>query len=60
MKEECKNQNILLGAIAGGIAEAYYGEVSELIKEEVLNGMPEEFIEVMQRFYQKFVAHEER
>lgn len=49
-----------MGAIAGGIAEAYYGEVSELIKEEVLSRMPEEFIEVMQRFYQKFVAHENR
>lgn len=49
-----------MGAIAGGIAEAYYGEVSDLIKEEVLSRMPEEFIEVMQRFYQKFVAHENR
>lgn len=49
-----------MGAISGGIAEAYYGGVPEYIQEEVLSRMPEEFIEVMQRFYQKFAAHENR
>lgn len=44
-----------MGAITGGIAEAYYGGVPEYIKIEVLKRLPNEFIEVMQKFYQKFV-----
>ena len=44
-----------MGAIAGGIAEAYYGGVPEHIRKEVLKRLPNEFIEVMQKFYQKFV-----
>ena len=44
-----------MGAITGGIAEAYYGGVPENIKIEVLKRLPNEFIEVMQKFYQKFV-----
>ena len=44
-----------MGAITGGIAEAYYGGVPEHIKIEVLKRLPNEFIEVMQKFYQKFV-----
>ena len=44
-----------MGAITGGIAEAYYGGVPEHIKVEVLKRLPNEFIEVMQKFYQKFV-----
>ena len=47
-----------MGAITGGIAEAYYGEVPEHIKKEVLKRLPNEFIEVMQKFYQKFVEKE--
>ena len=44
-----------MGSITGGIAEAYYGGVPENIKIEVLKRLPNEFIEVMQKFYQKFV-----
>ena len=44
-----------MGAITGGIAEAYYGDVPEHIRKEVLKRLPNEFIEVMQKFYQKFV-----
>ena len=44
-----------MGAITGGIAEAYYGGVPENIKIEVLKRLPNEFIEVMQKFYQRFV-----
>ena len=44
-----------MGAITGGIAEAYYGGVPEHISKEVLNRLPDEFIEVMQRFYSRFV-----
>lgn len=44
-----------MGAITGGIAEAYYGDVPEHVKVEVFKRLPNEFIEVMQRFYQRFV-----
>ena len=44
-----------MGAITGGIAEAFYGCVPEHIRKEVLKRLPNEFIEVMQKFYQKFV-----
>lgn len=44
-----------MGAITGGIAEAYYGGVPGYIKKEVLKRLPNEFIDVMQKFYQKFV-----
>ena len=44
-----------MGAITGGIAEAFYGEVPEHIRKEVLKRLPNEFIEVMQQFYEKFV-----
>lgn len=44
-----------MGAITGGIAEAFYGGVPEHIRKEVLKRLPNEFIEVMQRFYQTFV-----
>lgn len=49
-----------MGAITGGIAEAYYGGVPENIKIEVLKRLPNEFIEVMQKFYQKFVEKDVR
>ena len=44
-----------MGAITGGIAEAFYGGVPEHIRKEVLKRLPNEFIDVMSRFYQKFV-----
>lgn len=45
-----------MGAITGSIAEAYYKEVPEKIKKEVLERLPEEFIDVMERFHEKFVT----
>ena len=44
-----------MGAITGAIAEAYNGGVPEHIKQEVLKRLPDEFIDVMSRFYQRFV-----
>lgn len=44
-----------MGAITGGIAEAFYGEVPEHIRKEVMKRLPTEFIDIMQRFYKKFV-----
>ena len=44
-----------MAAIAGGIAEAYYKEIPSYIVDEVQKRLPQEFIEVMQRFYEKFV-----
>ena len=44
-----------LGAITGSIAEAYYGEVPEYIRKEVLKRLPNKFIRVMRNFYQKYV-----
>ena len=44
-----------MGAITGGIAEAYYGGVPEHIRKEVLKRLPNEFIDVMSRFHRKFV-----
>lgn len=44
-----------MGAITGGIAEAYYGGVPEHIKQEVLKRLPDEFVDVMSEFYKRFV-----
>ena len=44
-----------MGAITGSIAEAYYQEVPEGIRKEVIKRLPEEFINVMESFYEKFV-----
>ena len=49
-----------MGAITGGIAEAYYGGVPEHISKEVLKRLPDEFIDVMLKFYQKFVEKDVR
>lgn len=40
-----------MAAIAGGIAEAYYKEIPSYIVDEVQKRLPQEFIDVMQRFY---------
>ena len=48
-----------MGAITGAIAEAYYGGVPEHIKQEVLKRLPDEFIDVMSRFYRRFVERQE-
>ena len=39
-----------MGAITGGIAEAYYGGVPTAIREEVLKRLPDEFVTVMRKF----------
>lgn len=44
-----------MGAIAGGIAEAYYKEVPSYIKAEVIRRLPEEFLDIMQKFYIRFM-----
>ena len=44
-----------MGAITGGIAEAYYKEIPQYIVYEVLKRLPNEFIDIMQKFYEKFV-----
>jgi ADP-ribosylglycohydrolase len=44
-----------MGAIAGGIAEAYYGGVPDDIKTEVIKRLPAEMTSVMQSFYARFV-----
>ncbi len=44
-----------IGAMTGAIAEAFYGEVPEAIAEEVLTRLPNDFIEIMLQFSQKFV-----
>ena len=44
-----------MGSITGGIAEAFYGGVPQHIRKEVLKRLPDEFIEVMRKFYKKFV-----
>jgi len=42
-----------MGAIAGGIAEAYYGVPKE-IKEKVLSYLPNEFLEIFERFQKRY------
>lgn len=44
-----------MGAIAGSIAEAYYGGVPDLIRQETLKRIPKEFAEVLRLFYESFV-----
>ena len=44
-----------MGAITGGIAEAFYGGVPKHIRKEVLKRLPNDFIGVMSKFSQKFV-----
>lgn len=45
-----------MGAITGGIAEAYYQEIPSYIKEEVMKRLPSEFITVMKQFHKKYVG----
>ncbi|WP_455587652.1 ADP-ribosylglycohydrolase family protein [Bacteroides sp.] len=44
-----------MGAITGGIAEAYYRKIPSHIIEESLKRLPNKFIDIMQQFYVKFV-----
>ena len=43
-----------LGAITGGMAEAYYKEIPTYIEEWVLQRLPEDFIRLMQDFSKKY------
>lgn len=45
-----------MGAITGGIAEAFYKEIPLSIKEEVMKRLPDEFISIMEEFYKKYVC----
>lgn len=45
-----------LACIAGGIAEAYYGEFPKEISEKVLALLPSEFLEAITKFYAKVNA----
>lgn len=47
-----------MAAIAGGIAEAYYGGVPSYIKKEIIARLPQEMVDTMSDFYQKFIAKE--
>lgn len=47
-----------MGAITGAIAEAYYNVIPEHIKNEVLKRLPEEFINVLWEFYNRFISKE--
>lgn len=44
-----------LACITGGIAEAYYKEISLEIKQEVLRRIPDEFEDVIRQFYLRYV-----
>lgn len=45
-----------MGAITGGIAEAFYREMPSFIEEEVLKRLPDEFIDVMRRFHERYAG----
>lgn len=47
-----------MGTITGAIAEAYYNVIPEHIKNEVLKRLPEEFINVLGEFYNRFISKE--
>lgn len=47
-----------MAAIAGSIAEAYYGSVPDFIEEEVLERLPWDLTYTMNQFYERFVSHE--
>ena len=46
-----------MGAITGGIAEAFYGGIPEKIKKEVLRRLPKEFVDIIWTFGQKFMKN---
>jgi hypothetical protein len=43
-----------MGAMAGGIAEAFYGGVPELIRSMTLGRIPDDFMEILYAFGEKF------
>ena len=44
-----------IACITGGIAEAYYGEIPEDIRSEVLIRLDKNILEVISEFYDKFI-----
>ncbi|WP_167369856.1 MULTISPECIES: hypothetical protein [Bacteroidales] len=44
-----------MGVIAGAITEAFYRDAPEYIVEQVLRWLPDEFADVLGRFYDRFV-----
>lgn len=44
-----------LACITGSIAEAYYRKVPEEIEREVRTRLPDELIEILDRFYERFI-----
>ena len=43
-----------MACIAGGIAEAYYKEIPEEIAYKTREKLPDEFLEIIEAFYQRF------
>ena len=43
-----------LACIAGGIAEAFFGEIPAYLIKETKKRLPNEFISVIERFYGRF------
>ena len=43
-----------IACIAGGIAEAFYGGVPEGIRNEVLDRLPQSFIQIIDLFYETY------
>jgi ADP-ribosylglycohydrolase len=43
-----------LACIAGGIAHAYFGELSDLIVDETCRRLPDEFLTVMDQFNERY------
>jgi ADP-ribosylglycohydrolase len=43
-----------IAAVAGGIAEAFYGGIPGAIAGRVWKGLPEEFRELISAFYDRF------
>jgi ADP-ribosylglycohydrolase len=45
-----------MACIAGGIAEAFYGGMPEVIEAEVRNRLPEDLLDIVDRFRARFFA----
>ncbi|MDH3670408.1 MAG: ADP-ribosylglycohydrolase family protein [Gammaproteobacteria bacterium] len=47
-----------MACIAGGIAEAFYGGVPDVIEAEVRNRLPEDLFDIVDRFRARFFEHQ--
>jgi len=43
--------------MAGGIAQAFYGDVPQEIVAETLARLPEEFVQILERFNTKYLPN---